>query len=401
MNIVKRYCRDEGGQFAIMFSICATMLLAGVMIAVDVAKITNAKTKVAAITDAAALAGAQAFDSPDRLQIVKSFLESNGGQMLPAKFASEPVIQFNDTTKEVSVLIDTRVDLPFAKVLGQNHQDVGYKSVAVYPDVMDPLTIAFALDISGSMGGTTADGQIKLDSLKSASSQLFQIIEAKVKNPASIDKYIRTSVSAFNSGLAVDQDMDWGFGKTKTTIQGLVQGGATNTFAALENAHQQILDDRMVRITANPSFDLAALDEFVIFMTDGENTAGDPVLLDDDSYETCIAMREDGIEIYAIAFTAPARGQMLLLDCASWDDSAQDVVSGRGQNRRKACKILGGLTRALPSFTVLKRVYEQCKDRNGKEKRNHYHDAKDAKSFEKIFREIAEKINESSIRIKS
>lgn len=401
MNIVKKFCRDEDGQFAIMFSICATMLLAGVMIAVDVAKITNAKTKVAAITDAAALAGAQAFDSPNRLQVVKSFLESNGGQMLPAKFASEPVIQFNDETQEVSVLIDTRVDLPFAKILGPNHQDVGYKSVAVYPDAMDPLTIAFALDISGSMGWATADGQKKMDSLKSASAQLFQIIENKVKNPRSIDKYIRTGVSAFNSTLAVDQDMAWGFGTTKSTIQGLTEGGATNSFAALENAHKQILDDRMVRISENPSFNLASLDEFVIFMTDGENTAGDPVLLDDESFETCIKMREDGIEVYAIAFTAPARGQMLLLDCASWDDSLQDAQSGRNQNRRKACKVLGGLTRILPNVTVLQRVYEQCKNKNGKDKKNHYFDAKDAESFEAIFREIAEKINESSIRIKS
>ena len=401
MGIFKRFNRDEGGQFAIMFALFTTMLLAGVMVAVDFSKLTSAKTKVAAITDAAALAGAQAFDRPDRLLVVKEFLKLNGDKSLPVSVMSEPIIRFDDATQEVSVSIDANVDLPFAKIFGMGNRDVAYRSVAGYPGTMDPLTIAFALDISGSMGGTTSDGQVKLTALKSASNALFDIIEGKVKNPESIGKHIRTGVSAFNSGLAVDQNMEWGFGQTRATIEGLAAGGATNTFSALENAHKQILDDRMVRITEKPDFDLARLDEFVIFMTDGENTAGDPVFLDDESYESCIAMREDGIEIYAIAFTAPARGQMLLLDCASWDDSVEDVQSGRGHNRRKGCKVLAGLTRILPNVERLEQAYERCQKNNGKDKENHYYDAADAKSFEQIFKEIAEKINESSIRIKS
>ena len=401
MGIFKRFNRDEGGQFAIMFALFTIMLLAGVMVAVDFSKLTSTKTKVAAITDAAALAGAQAFDRPDRLLVVKEFLKLNGDKSLPVSVMSEPIIRFDDATQEVSVSIDANVDLPFAKIFGMGNRDVAYRSVAGYPGTMDPLTIAFALDISGSMGGTTSDGQVKLTALKSASNALFDIIQGKVKNPESIGKHIRTGVSAFNSGLAVDQNMEWGFGQTRATIEGLAAGGATNTFSALENAHKQILDDRMVRITEKPDFDLARLDEFVIFMTDGENTAGDPVFLDDESYESCIAMREDGIEIYAIAFTAPARGQMLLLDCASWDDSVEDVQSGRGHNRRKGCKVLAGLTRILPNVERLEQAYERCQKNNGKDKENHYYDAADAKSFEQIFKEIAEKINESSIRIKS
>lgn len=328
-------------------------------------------------------------------------MESNGNGFLPGTLKDTPQIRFDDNAQEVHVFINAHAKLPFAKLIGLKDRAVAYKSVASYPDTMDPLTIAFALDISGSMGWTTSDGQVKLASLKSASSQLFSIIEDKVRNPGSIEKYIRTGVSAFNSGLAVDQDMEWGFGQTRTTINELVAGGTTNSFAALESAHKQILDDRMLRISEDPNFNLNTLDEFVIFMTDGENTAGDPVFLDDESYETCIDMREDGIEIYAIAFTAPARGQMLLLDCASWDDAAEDVQSGTNRNRGKGCKLLAGLSRTLPDVRGLQVAYEECKTKNGKEKKNHFYDAADAKSFEQIFREIADKINESSIRIKS
>lgn len=401
MAIVKNFCRDENGNFAILFAISATLLLIGAMVAIDINQMVSAKTKVAAITDAAALAGAQAFDQPNRIQVVQEYLTENSNEYLPSTMINNPIIRFDDNAQEVHVSIDAHAELPFAKIMGLKDRAVAYKSVAAYPDAMDPLTIAFALDISGSMGWSTADGQVKIDTLKSASAQLFQIIEQKVKNPSSIDKYIRTGVSAFNSGLAVDQDMEWGFETTKTTIQELTAGGTTNTFSALENAHKQILDDRMVRLTEDPGFNLSTLDEFVIFMTDGENTAGDPVFLDDESYETCIAMREDGIEVYAIAFTAPARGQMLLLDCASWDNEAEDAMSGRPHNRRKGCKILAGLTRVLPDVNRLQQAYERCKTRNGKDKKDHYYDAHDAKSFEQIFREIAEKINESSIRIKS
>ena len=233
MDIFKRFRRDENGNFAILFSISATLLVIGAMVAIDINQMVNAKTKVAAITDAAALAGAQAFDQPNRIQVVQEYLTENGNEYLPSTMITNPVIKFDDNTQEVHVSIDAHAELPFAKIMGLKDRAVAYKSVAAYPDAMDPLTIAFALDISGSMGWSTADGQVKIDTLKSASAQLFQIIENKVKNPSSIDKYIRTGVSAFNSGLAVDQDMDWGFETTRNTVAGLTAGGSTNTFAAL------------------------------------------------------------------------------------------------------------------------------------------------------------------------
>lgn len=56
-RVVKNFARDERGNFAIMFAISLTMLLIGAMVAIDINQMVSAKTKVAAITDAAALAG--------------------------------------------------------------------------------------------------------------------------------------------------------------------------------------------------------------------------------------------------------------------------------------------------------------------------------------------------------
>ena len=221
MGLFKRFCRDESGQFAIIFAVISTMLMMGVMVAVDVTKMTSVKAKVSAVTDAAALAGAEAYDDANRLQVVQAFLTANSEEVLPGRISGTPVINFDDATREVTVSVATTVDMHFAGMVGVKHKDVSYESVAVFPDRMDPLTIAFVLDISGSMGGTTSDGKVKLDALKSASEELFTVIEGKVKNPAVIEKYIRTSVSTFASTLSTETPMEWGFAGTRATIQGL------------------------------------------------------------------------------------------------------------------------------------------------------------------------------------
>ncbi len=409
MGIVKKFWRDENGNFAIMFSVCATVLLLLTMMAVDFAKVVSTKRKVAAITDAAALAGAQAFDSPERALIVQRYLEANGYQMLPGKFVGEPVIHFDDDSGDVIVSVGTEVDLPFAKILGKNTQQVDYRSVVAYPNSIDPLTIAFALDVSGSMGWNTKDGQIKLNVLKDATKQLFAEIDSNVRNKSSIEKYLRTGMSAFSDVLAVEQAMSWGFIDVEAAVDGLVAGGTTNSAVALENAYKQIIDDRAYRQSIDPKFNLATLDEFVIFMTDGENTAGGiPEILDEDSYETCLSMRDDGIEVYAVAFTAPSKGQLLLIDCASWDDEAADKESKRNQNRGRRCGgNIGeaGRNNALNNNNGFSDQAEaalsKCRDDVVGDKEEHYFDADDAKSFKEIFRLIGQKINEGSIRIKS
>ncbi len=411
MNLFRQYRNDERGQIAIMFAAVSTMLLFSIMVSVDFAKVTATKTKVAAVTDAAALAGAQAFDNPDRLLIVQEFLTANGDQVLPAKIAGTPIINFDDETGEVKVSIGTELDLPFAKMLGHKKQTVNYSTVVAYPNSIDPLTIAFVLDVSGSMGWNTKDGQVKLAVLKDATKQLFAEIDDNVRNKSSIEKYMRTGMSAFSDVLKAEQAMSWGFVDVEQAVDGLVAGGTTNSAVALDNAYKQIKDDRLYRVSVDPTFNPATLDEFVIFMTDGENTAGGiQDILDQESYDTCIAMRDDGIQVYAVAFTAPAKGQLLLIDCASWDDEGVDKESRRNNNQSRRCG--GGTENANgnnanananntgPNENALNAL-DICKDKILGDKKEHFFDAEDAKSFKEIFRLIGQKINESSIRIKS
>ncbi len=407
MKILRSYWGNQSGQFAIMFSVVATALLGCMMIAIDINRMISTKSKVAAITDAAALAGANAFDNPDRILIVQEFLNENAAKMLPAEINGLPEIDFDDAAGEVRVYIDTNVDLPFAAMFGTKAKDIGYKSLAAFPKGLDPLTIAFALDVSGSMGGLTSDGQVKLTALKDATSQMFAEIEDGVRNKSSIDEHFRTGLSAFNSGLAAEHDMSWGFLDIENAVKGLQFGGATNTSVALENAHNQILRDRSFRKSHDPSVSVESIDEFVIFMTDGANTAGDPFVLDENSYQSCLSMREDGIEVYAVAFTAPDAGQLLLMNCASWDDENEDKKSKNARNDRRRCGEDANLgnssnrNRDSDDMNSREQALARCRADVLEDKKEHYFDAADAKSFKEIFRIIGQKINESSIRIKS
>lgn len=386
------------------------MFLGALMVAVDISNLTSAKTKIAAITDAAALAGANSHGKANREEIVTAFLLANASEMLPAKMIGTPVIDFGDNEKEVSVYIDTSIPMTFSGVLGIKNKNVGYESVAIYPNNMDPLTIAFALDVSGSMGETTTDGEIKLDALKDATSLMFDTIENKVGDPYLIEDKVRTGLSTFNGSLSVTHDMSWGFDEIEDAIDKLEDGGWTNTHAALVNAHNQILTDRLFRVADDPEIDLNSLDEFVIFMTDGANTAGDPFQLDEDSYQACIAMREDGIEVFSIAFTAPEEGQLLLMDCASWDDLTIDINSGRAEHVNKKCRKdnngngpgnNNGNGNGANNNNGNKNGHTKAKcDKDyDLEKEAHYYDAENAQTFNEIFETIALKINESAIRI--
>ncbi len=406
MSFLRKYLRNEEGQFAIMFAVCSTAILVGMLVAYDFSRMTSTRAKAAAVSDAAALAGASAFDRADRMEIVQAFIDRNASELEPARMVGEPVITFNDETGEVVVEIDTMVSLEFGEALGLSEKEVGARSVAEYPNTMDPLTIAFALDVSGSMGGLTIDGQVKLTALKDASTEMFKVIEGNLENKELVNKYIRTGMSAFNSGLAAEHEMSWGFVDVDEAINGLNFGGSTNTKVALENAHDQILRDRSYRQTIDPTLNLAHLDEFVIFMTDGANTAGDPIVLDEESYQSCLAMREDGIEIFAIAFTAPDQGQLLLMDCASWDDPAEDKDSKKAKNDRRRCGEGANLGNSSGNQSVngqdrRRAALEKCRDEVLDDKKDHFYDAENAQSFKEIFRIIGGKINEASIRIKS
>lgn len=349
---LKKYAKETSGQFSIMFALGASVIMAGSAVAVDMTNLQKNQSLINDIADAASLAGASAseMNSAQRLKIVKEAIEANMDPEMYSQIEGTPFIKFDDTSKEVTVAFNIKSKPILAGVLGHDKLAVSTTSVSSYAQSkVNPVSISFALDVSGSMGWNTSDGQVKIQALKDSVNAMFLEIEDQVDNPGELVKSLRTGMSTYNTSLRASTHMTPGWRNMYAGVNRLAAGGGTNSTPSLEFAHTQILDDRRFR-QSNPRYQGVDTKEFVIFMTDGDNNRPE---WDDSSRAVCDQMKNDGIEVFTVAFAAPENGQILLENCASDDKDA------------------------------------------------HYFDAANAQAFNDAFREIGKEIVERGVRIKS
>jgi len=401
---LKRFLNDSSGNFAIMGAIfTGTLILVGGS-AIELSRMVSMKAELQGIADSSALAGAYIAKNEigQREEHVRSNILLNQSDIDDISLSQNAIVTFDDATEEVTVEIPTSFPSLFGGMLGSKMLDVSAKSIVSYKtEKIDPLTIAFALDVSGSMGwgtigeGQAATGTAKIDILKQSTKILFDEIEAGTPNPDLLPDAIRTGMSAYNTGL-----VDVGWTHLESAVDGLVAQGGTNSTPALESAYTQIKDDRMFRVSFDPSFKPSRHREYVIFMTDGDNNQ---VIWDEETAQTCKTMREDGIELFSIAFTAPEKGEILLLDCASWNDGvektdplyADDFAKLVDDDENDKCMNNGAKGKG--------KALGHCKDKEDKEgdKSAYYFDASDALTFKAAFARIGKDIANLTIRVKS
>jgi uncharacterized protein YegL len=383
-DLLKRYKTDEGGNFSIILGFTILLLILITSAALEISRLSSAKGKLQNIADSAALAGAVAADqrAADRLEQVRNIIEQNGDLGLDM---DEPEIVFNDDTQIISVSLSGRLPSFLSAFLGKKTLNTSAVSESLYaPESIAPITIVFALDVSGSMNEMTSDGDVKVETLKDSIEILFTSLEAGSKNKVKLNEKLRTGMSAYNTELVEEFELDYGWEELDESIDRLVAGGGTNSVPALQNAYDQLRADRDYRRSKGENVD--SLVEFVVFMTDGDNNQPE---WDEESFEVCNAMKEDGIDIYSIAFAAPEKGEALLLDCASsntgeeTDDEDSKCLNSGAKGAGKANGHCDGKK---------KKDIEEAKSR-------HYFDAEDAKSFKKAFDAIGESVATVYIRI--
>lgn len=379
-----KFKMSESGNISLMFAIVLTVCGVCLGAAVDGAKMMAVYDRSSSVADAAALAGATASEAGDaeRRKIVMASIEANAFKISPGIITEEPTIIFDDENENVTVIIPTSVKLAFGGFLGAAQKPVGATSIASYlANNIDPVSIAFALDVSGSMEWAASDGQQKIAVLKSATGSLFDAIESGTDMPEKLKKSLRSGMSAYNTELVTSQSMDWGWDRLERSVDALVANGGTNSTPALQNSYKQLLNDRAYRRANDTKFDLSKLKEYVIFMTDGDNNQPE---FDESSSALCQDMQAAGIEIYSVAFEAPEKGELLLIDCAS--PNAVDVDSGENDDDSK-CMNNGSKGKG--------KALGHCRDI----KSQHYFDANNAKAFEAAFKQIGEDIVRSNVRL--
>lgn len=379
-----------------MYSIILPALLGLTALASDGIRLMSAQSKLSGVVDNAALAGAFAAENQrqNRVKITREFLAANADEVLPAQINPNYKLKFDDNAQELFLEVTADIDLFFGGLFGMDETPVRASSVTSYAtSEIDPVTLAFALDVSGSMDWASSTGEKKIEVLKDATALLFDAVEEGSKRPDLLKEAIRTGMSAYNTEVVSVENMSWGWHHLENSVDNLIADGGTNSSPALLNSYNQILEDRDFRKANDPDFDQSTLNEYVLFMTDGDNNQPE---WDAASAQVCWDMRQDGIEIYSVAFTAPEKGQLLLWNCASWDnpneDSNPSANNGNG-NGSDPSKCMNNGSKGKG------KALGHCKG-NGDEKSKYYFDADDAQSFKAAFVDIGYEISKSEIRIK-
>jgi len=389
---MKRFIQNEDGNFGIVFVLAAGIVMTTLGMAVDINRMHTTNRDLQSIVDGAALAGALKAEMSDaeRIAAVEQAILENAGERYPDILNGVEII-FDDQADTISVRVMHEEDFIFGAFLNPERAEVSpIATVSYATEDLVPLTIVFALDTSGSMSSTAGSGQVKMDVLKDATSILFEELEANTRNPALLDNSLRTGMSAYNTALVDTQPIDWGYDHLEAAVDALVANGGTNSTPALQHSYDRLLDDRAFRQAQSASFKLNDLREYVLFMTDGDNNQ--PVF-DEDSQALCETMRGDGVEIYSVAFSAPDKGRLLLLDCASWNEDKADVRGDRGNDGNdNKCGNNGAQGKG--------KAIGHCKDRDMEEdKSDYYFDAENADDFRAAFARIGREISPSNIRL--
>ena len=167
---------DEKGSVAALVGLAMIPLVLALGLAVDGGIAYNANSKLQGAVDSAVLAGAQAAstEGSDVIADAEKYFNAN----YPSDFMNGRITNFeptfNEETRELT--IDAAVEIPtaFMRLAGKPTVSIGVTSTA--QQLLSGIELAMVLDVTGSMNFTDPSGGTKLESLKTASNTLLDVI---------------------------------------------------------------------------------------------------------------------------------------------------------------------------------------------------------------------------------
>ena len=192
-----RFLGDARGNLTVMLGFCAIGLVGAVGIAIDTSVAYNVRSQLAAAVDAAALAGARNFASPNRDTDIQNFFTANfqegymGSVLQPLEIASD--------NEARTVTVTARVTIPtfFMSVLGTDSTDISATAEATLSS--RDVEVSLVLDVTGSMGGS------KITDLKAAAKELIGIVVQDQQDPFYTKVALVPYSSSVNVGSYADQ----------------------------------------------------------------------------------------------------------------------------------------------------------------------------------------------------
>lgn len=316
---LSRFAANKTGNISMVFGFTMVPMMIALGMAVDMGNASRTQQKLAGMVDAMALASAKShWDVANRDAVAQQFLSANlTSDYGPGLTITNVNVTFNDEDRKVAISVTAEVPTLMMGIAGIDKVTTSVRSTVSYEvHASEPVSLGLVLDVSGSMGWNN-----KIGTLRTAATNLLDRL--KLADPD--DVYVRSGLVTYFSQIRNTVNMDWGIDDTRSVVQGLYASGGTRSTSAFNRVSDWLMDPTEDTEHESQSVHEGAeyeLHKFMIFMTDGDNNYRS----DDDATEAlCDEAKDNGIEIFSVAFEAPWRGRQLLEYCASSEEHYFDA----------------------------------------------------------------------------
>ncbi|WP_306225235.1 pilus assembly protein [Bosea beijingensis] len=193
-ELIRRFRRDEGGNFLMLFGLTLIPLMGVVGVAIDYSRASNARQALSAAIDSAALMAARDAQKLTDGQL-KSRIDAWVLENLPPDVKKEftgVTVAIDRTARTIKIDAKAVVPTTISSVLGVNQLPVGTNSQSTWGT--NKIELALVLDNTGSMANSN-----KMTNLKTASKSLLKIM----KDAAITTDQIRVSIVPFNTQVRI------------------------------------------------------------------------------------------------------------------------------------------------------------------------------------------------------
>jgi len=196
------------GNATVLFGFSAIALVGGVGIAIDTSVAYNVRSQLAAAADAASLAGARAFASPNRDTDIQNFFNANFDDGYMGSVLEPLDIDVNPTDRTVTVTATVNIPTKFMSLFGTDSIEISATSEATLSS--RDVEVALVLDVTASMN--TND---RIGDLKDAAQELVDVVVQDQQIPF----YSKVALVPYSMGVNV--------GDLADEVRGTYIAGAT------------------------------------------------------------------------------------------------------------------------------------------------------------------------------
>ncbi|WP_458393555.1 pilus assembly protein [Rhizobium brockwellii] len=356
---LRRILGDRGGNFGIMTAIVLPVLFGAAGMAIQVGDLLLSKQQLQEAADSAALATATALangtiQTSQAQAFARDFVAGQMANYLQSgiDIKSTTGVDVRTTTSgkstsyQVTVSPDYDIAVnPLMQTVGFTTQNISTSSTTTSGNsqTQGSVSMFLVLDRSGSMGEDTATvnasdpteeynydcsekdryGNVtkkktctdtrphyytKIEALKLAVGTLTGELDAV--DPEK--EYVRTGAVSYNIEMQKAKALDWGTAHVTKYVNKLTATDGTDSGEAFKTAYNKLADAAEDKAHVDKTGQVPT--KYIVFMTDGDNNY---TSADTETKTWCDKARDAKMQVYTIAFMAPARGQALLSYCAT------------------------------------------------------------------------------------